>query len=168
MKETFFRISDKNSYGRSSIQVDPIKEIDSLTMLNEDTILLKENSFKVNKGTKWLDVIPYESSMNFLISKRLKTALVNENVSGVVFFPTTIINHPEKEYYGLIINSLAGPILNLEKLNNYEDEHIDFDFSTWKKTDFFTLTDTLIFGITERIKSLLEKGKYSNIEIERL
>ena len=168
METTFFRLTTRISYGRSPIQVDPIEEIDSLKMLDLNTKLLSNSIFKVNKGKKWLDFIPYESSGNFLISKNVKDILTSNNVQGISFFPTNIEVYPEKEYFGIIIISLAGPILNLEKLNNYEEEEIKFDLETWNGTDFFTLQKTLIFAITKKVKNILEKEKFTNIEIEVL
>jgi hypothetical protein len=59
--------------------------------------------------------------------------------------------------------SAAGKIENLERLNNLEDETIEFNTSSWDGSDIFYLQDTLCLICTPKVKDILEYNKITNI-----
>ncbi len=168
MTQEFYKFDAKISYGRSPVTIEADIEFDTLAHIDKSSELLKKNSFKVIKGKKWLDILPFNNSTHFAISDRLKKIIDDNILTGLMTFPISIVGHKEKNYYGLIITSSAGAIQNLEKLNNYEEENIKFDFETWDGSDFFTLKDTLIFACTKEVAELLTKHKLTNLEVEKL
>jgi hypothetical protein len=58
--------------------------------------------------------------------------------------------------------------LNLKRLNNFEDDYIDFDTKTWDGSDIFNLDETGIIACTKKVKDILTKHKFTNVEIENL
>ncbi len=168
MTQEFYKFDAKISYGRSSVTIEADTEFDTLAHIDKSSELLKKNSFRVIKGKKWLDILPFNNSTHFAISDRFKQIIDDNNLTGLKTFPISIQGHTEKCYNALIITSIAGAIQNLEQLNNYEEENIRFDLDTWDGSDFFTLKDTLIFACTKQVAELLKKHKLTNLEIEEL
>lgn len=165
MKHNFFEISPFCEYGRSPVEVKPIVDYSALENFNENSPILKNNIFKAVKGRKWNDLIEFETSQHFLISERLKITIEEHKLTGIQFFPIKIKLKPNKKYFGFHLTHTAGPIIN-KKEASFGFEPIEFDESTWDGSDFFTLEGTLLTVISQRAKEILEKGKYSNLEIE--
>ena len=72
---------------------------------------------------------------------------------------------PKKKYFGFYLTHTAGPLLN-KKEASWGLAPKQFDESTWDGSDIFNLEGTLVTIITERVKKILEKGKFTNLEIE--
>ena len=165
MENKFFDIAPVCEYGRSPIQVEAIEEYELFESFNENSSIIKNNTVKAIKGRKWTDIIAFESSHHFLISDNLKTTLEENNVTGINFFPVNIKLKPKKKYYGFYLTHIAGPLLN-KKEASWGLEPRKFDESTWNGSDFFTLEGSLSTFITKRVKDILEKEKFTNLEIE--
>ena len=71
-------------------------------------------------------------------------------------------------YYLPIIISIAGPILNLDALNSYETENVEFDRSTYDGSNIFSLENTLLFVCDEKVKNILEKQEITNLKFRNL
>lgn len=134
-------------------------------ILRMKTPLILENRFEVGTGKKFYDLVRFMDAGNFAISDKVKLLLKENNVSGWDCFPIIIENHEEKKYSAFQLSSnIAGKILNLEQLNNYEEDFIKFDQNTWDGSDLFTLENTAVLVCTQRVKDVLEEGKVTNIE----
>lgn len=167
MDNKFYEVSAKLSYGRSPVKIQSIVAYDTLAPLDENSVLVQNNLFRVDSGKKWHDVVQFADSFLFAISERVKQLLEANEISGWGSFPIQIEEHTDKEYHAFYVTSVVGEIQNLEALNNYETDIHEFDIETWKKTDFFTNEGTLNIVCAERAKNILEKGKVSNIEFEK-
>lgn len=109
----------------------------------------------------------YSDPMNYVISKKFRDLLLENNVTGCDTIPIQIEKHSEVEYFIFVITSKnAGKILNLEARSNYTEEFIKFDNKEWDGSDFFSFHDTRVKCCTERVKELIEKAKLTNIEFE--
>ena len=161
----FYKFNTENKKG--AIKIKPNLEYNTLSVIGIDSSLMKNCVFKIVSGNNWFDLIRFDDSLNFAISKLLKELLENNAVTGWSCFPIEI-HDCEREYYVFQNTSKAGAILNLEALNNYETENIDFDVSTWDSSDIFNLDKTLLNVCTERVKNILEKAKIRNIEFRPL
>lgn len=165
MKKQFYMFGDAMKKG--AITVQSKVKYDTLSLIEEDNILIKNNEFYMDSGKKFFDVIRFADSLNLAISEKLKKILEENKISGWKCFPIHIENQTEK-YYVLQIISKAGPILNLEQVISYEAENREFDLNTWDESDIFTLENTLLFVCNEKVKELFKKNKISNIEINPL
>lgn len=145
----------------------PVSAYSGYYFLDMNTHLATENNFIIQKGTKAFDLLPFDDSSNFAISEKFRNLLIDEQVSGCAFFPIHI-RGLALPYYVFIHTSHAGPILNLDALNSYETEHIEFDKTTWDGSDIFYLKDTTVNVCVQRIKQLIEKHKLTNIRLKPL
>lgn len=155
-----FRPEDK----KGCIRIKAGIEYDTLKLIAEESPLIKSNQFTVAAGSKWFDLVQFEDSMNFAISEKMKEALTQNHISGWDCFPIVIERAPQK-YFGFQTLGGAGPILNLEALNNYETDVTEFDLSTWDGSDIFSLEETLLHACTPKVKQVLEKAEISNLEM---
>lgn len=161
----FYRIS--NAYKRSAIQIITAQEFSSSSHIPLDSPIIYNNTFTVDIGKKWFDVIGFaDSHMHFAISRRFKILLEANKIKGWTCFPI-IIEGSNEEYFVFQIVSIAGEILNREKLNRYE-EKLKFDINTWDKAGIFTLKNTTTIICTIEVKEILEKEKITNIEFDEL
>ena len=160
MKYKFYSI--EGAYKRGAFRIQSKVKYDTLKIIDESTPLIKENNFTVVKGKKSFDLVHFDDSVFFAISSKFKGLLEIENVTGWGSFPIQI-EDLDDEYYGIYIKSKAGPILNLDALNNYETEAVEFDLSTWDGSDIFNLQDTLLYVCTARVREIIEKAKITNV-----
>lgn len=165
---SFYRLNTRIYHGNSPIRIQALVEYDTLENITTKSPLIKNNIFKVMKGTKWVDFMPFNNSFDFAISERVKIAFEASNITGVFYFPIILQNQPEKKYYCFGITSFAGKILNLERTNNFEDDHIEFDISTWDGSDVFTLEETGLKVCTKRVVDILTFNNFSNVEYKLL
>ncbi|MEM6723780.1 MAG: hypothetical protein AAF598_07055 [Bacteroidota bacterium] len=130
MNPTFYTVNTKLPYSRSPIKIQALTSYDTLAPLDEHSILIKNNRFKVDFGKKWFDLLQFADSFQFAISKRMKHLLEEKECTGWSCFPIQIENHPDKEYYAFYVTAKVGKIQNLEALNNYETDQHEFDLNT--------------------------------------
>lgn len=164
---TFYILNSKIPPVRSSVKIAASIEYDSLVHLSSDSPLASRNQFKVAKGKKWVDLLPFADSFHFAISERLKLALEEKGYTGWACFPIEIIDHPEQRYFAFYPRATVGPITNLEAINAYETERHTFDLATWTGSDFFTNAETLLIIAKEEVKTLFEQMKVTNAEWTR-
>ncbi|MBK7857002.1 MAG: hypothetical protein IPJ79_20800 [Bacteroidetes bacterium] len=79
-----------------------------------------------------------------------------------------VIENSKEEYFGFQNTGIAGPITNLEAVNNYETEFREFDITTWDGSDIFNWMEVCSTQCTERVIDLLQKERVSNLEIAYL
>ena len=155
------------AWKKDCLKIEPIVEYDTLSLLTLDCPIIRNPIFHIKQGKKLFDVIHFNNSQNIAISQRFKEILESNNFNGWSCFPIQIENIKES-YYAFQNLSEAGPILNLEALNNYETEHTEFDLSTWNNYDIFHLKDTLLNVCAENVYRVLKKEKITNLELTTL
>ncbi|NBX81271.1 MAG: hypothetical protein EBQ94_13025 [Flavobacteriales bacterium] len=161
----FYRIS--NAYKRSAIQILTTQNFSLSEHIPLDSPMISNNKFIVDSGKKWFDLVGFANShIHFAISSKFKSILETQNVKGWTCFPIEIDESNDK-YYVFQFTSMAGEILNREKLNRYE-EKLKFDLNTWDGSGIFTLKGTTIRVCTKDVKEILEKEKITNIEFDEL
>ncbi len=165
MTMRFYRFRPNNE--KNCIRIKSSVNYNTLEIIGMNSPLILENNFKIARGKKNFDIIPFDDSLNFAISKRVKELLEINKVSGWNCF-SIMIEGVNDEYYAFQNLSIAGPILNLDAVNNYETDFRKFDIKTWDGSDIFNLTNTLINCCVERVKDIFEINKVSNIEIQYL
>jgi|688.fasta_scaffold565472_1 hypothetical protein len=158
----FFRF--RSEHIKDMIRIQSLVAYNTLDFIDNKSILIANNQFIIQSGSKVCDLLPFNDSSNFAISERLKKTLEQNNITGWGCFPI-LISGVKENYYGFQNFSKAGPILNLQALNSYEAEFIQFDIGTWDGSDIFHLEDTAINVIVPKVKMILEAGGFSNLEI---
>jgi hypothetical protein len=162
MEKKFYIINDASKKGALMIQ-SRIK-YNTLDVLRKDTPLLSQNEFYIKSGNKLFDILGFNDSTSIAISKKVKTILEENSITGWGCFPIKIEGIFD-EYYAFQVLSKAGPILNLDAVNRYETEFSEFDINTWDGSDVFNLEATLLKVCTKKVKDALEAAKVTNLEI---
>ena len=103
-----------------------------------------------------------------MISDRFHQALVEAEITGWSDYKVEIEGSEDRQYHGFIVDGKAGPILNLDALNNFEADRTKFDLKSWDGSDIFNLKGTLIVACTERVANIIRKFKFTNVELEEL
>ncbi len=163
MKQQFYRFRSKDD--KDYIRITTTIDYDSLDIISDKSNLVNlQGTFRASEGTIAADVIRFENSLNFVISKKMKNLLDQNRITGWGDFPIKI--EGIKDDYFIFQNlSKAGHILNLDDVNNYVTENREFDLNTWDGSDIFNLENTLLNVCTERVKDILEKAKITNLNI---
>jgi hypothetical protein len=162
MIERFYRFRPADE--KDCLRIQASVKYDTLDLIRQDSPLTKSNDFTIAAGKYTNDIIQFDDSLNFAISKRLKLLLENNNVYGWSSFPINIKGLNEA-YFAFQVISVAGPILNLDAVNNYETEFREFDINTWDGKEIFSLKDTLLNVCTERVKDMFMRSNITNIKI---
>jgi hypothetical protein len=111
------------------------------------------------------DLLSFNNCTFEAISFKFKKVLEENGLIKWKCFPIQIESISE-QYFVFYDLSVAGNILNLEKVNDYEED-IKFDISTWDGSDIFHLKNTLCTICTEDVKNVLEKNKITNVKFEK-
>lgn len=157
----FYRFRPEDQKG--CVRLKPRTAYDTLNVVGRSSPLQAANEFRIARGRTWFDVAQFDDSLNFAISRKMKDALAEHRVSGWDCFPIAVPNAPQ-EYFAFQTLGKAGPILNLEALNNYETDRTEFDESTWDGSDIFNLENTLVVACVPRVKEVLEQARIGNLE----
>jgi hypothetical protein len=163
MIEKFYRLG--SLYKKNAYKILPKFQYNSLENLDKNSPLISENKFYIDSGGKKYDLINFADGHNFAISEKFKRVLEESKITGWSCFPIEI-EDIEDVYYGFQNLGQAGPILNLEALNNYETEIYAFDIDFWDKKDIFNFEKTLVNVCTQKVKEIIEKNKITNIELD--
>jgi hypothetical protein len=162
MKEIFFIM--KCQYKRNSIKIESNVDYDFRRFFSIQDSTILNSQFKIVCGKMFYDVIPFNTSLHFAISERMKNIIEKNNICGSNFFSIQLEN--SITVWGILPTSNAGKIVNLERLNNLEDSSIEFELSSWNGSDIFCLKDSLCLVCTSKVKKLLESHKFTNISFE--
>lgn len=173
----FYKLQSQEKKGEARIT--PVFDLPIIPyeIIGRDSPLITNNQFKVVKKGKFYDILTFDKHFrNFAISQNVKNFLDKHSFSGWSCFPIDIIGISDKYYcfqqYGYI-----GPIVN----NNIADisaEEFDpeawdnniseIEASSWDKTDFFIVENTLLRFCTEIAAEKLISQNFSNLGIEKI
>ncbi len=138
--------------------------------------------FKQEYGKKLRDILDTGWPSLYLISKRMYSVMCDNNLTGWKTFDIKVFDKNEKEisgYSGLSITGRCGAVSydNCEVVEKrfvprgpiskyYKGLYVGLD--TWDGTDFFIPKNSRWIIVSKRAAEILEKGKFSNIELRNL
>lgn len=159
----------RESLPKSSIRVLPIDQYNLSELISRHSVFPLMNKVKIRMGTVWNDILPFTDVGNFAISERIKKLLEDAELSGWSCDPIIIEGFNERPYFVFRITSdVAGEIMNIEELNRYETDRVQFDINTWDGSDFFTLKNTAIIACTSRVKDVFIGQKIKGLSFSLL
>lgn len=138
--------------------------------------------FKHYSGTKLYDVLDTGWASLYLISDRLKATLQKTSLTGWKTYPVKVLDKNSNEISGYngfsiigrsgsidytkseIIEKRRSPNAPLRKF--YKGLH--FGLEKWDKSDFFLPEKNYGPIVTERAAEILNKNKFTNIELKNL
>ena len=162
----YYRISTKNQRGAICIKTDFKYDYEEIFDNPEP---LKNKLFKVYKGTKNMDLVPFWGEpINIAISERLKSVLEENNIKGWSYYPIKIENI-EENYFGFQITGKGGEVTNRLKDGCVPMfKPVKWNEAKWDGSDIFNIEGTFIKVCTSKVKEILEKAKITNIEFSPL
>lgn len=140
----------------------------SLVKYDEQKLLKAEiipkNIFEmeISEGKCFYDIIGYQDTSNFAISKKLYDLLVENKISGWKGYEISIKKQNQK-YYGFQVTGKCGKLEKPNKIGFYIG--YKFDYNTWDKSDFFSPENTMLVFCTDKVQKLFIKHKITNSEI---
>jgi len=117
---------------------------------------------EISEGKNLYDIIGYQDTSNFAISKRLYDLLKENNITGWKGYEISI-NGQSDSYYGFQVTSKCGK-LDMPKEAGFYTGY-NFDSSTWDESDFFSPDETMLLFCTEKVEKLFKKHKITNAEL---
>jgi hypothetical protein len=160
---TYYRITEKASQG---IRIQP-----NFKYTYDDaffkTEIFENQTFSIYKGKRIMDIVGLNSIGTFAISERLKLFLEEHKIKGWTSYQIKI-NNVDKNYFIFKVIGKAGPITNRDKFGMSQSGNIRFDCESIDGSDIFYLEGTRLIACNEQTKHLLEKGKFSNLDIRPL
>lgn len=162
MRKTFYKI--KCQYKKNGIRIEPSQEYNfrEFFSFNDETIM--KSRFRISQEGRLFDLIPFDKSLHFAVSEKMRGIIENNHIQGLSFFPICIDS--PVSIWGIVPTSNAGEIVNIERLNNLEDTSVEFFVSLWDGSDIFCLDNTLCLICTQTVKKILESNKITNITFE--
>lgn len=137
-----------------------------------DDIKLKTGEFipdilkvKKSQGRKAYEVVRLQDVFNFLISEKVKTALLDSELTG---WKTYEIDSGKllNGYTGFQCIGKCGIIEASKESEQFVGKCLDVD--AWDGSDFFILETTMMIICTEKAKEVLEKFNIKNIELKNV
>ena len=162
MRRIFYKI--KCQYQKNGIRIEPIQEYNFRKFFSFDDEAIMKSGFRISQEGRLFDLIPFDKSLHFAVSEKMRVIIENNHIQGLSFFPICIDS--PISIWGIVPTSTAGGIVNIERLNNLEDTAIEFFISSWDGSDIFCLDNTLFLICTQTVKDILESNKIANITYE--
>ena len=151
-----------------------------LSEFNESQILRnqlpeKQMVFNVSMGKKFHDFVCVSAALT-LISEKVYTLLMDNNITGWKRIPAPINGREDLKYYLLTITGRCGPIdksrtqiVDSTKLVYNQtvkaNQGLFFPEESWDGSDMFVSEYVNYTFVTEKVKTLLMKNKVTNVEI---
>ncbi|MBU2524016.1 hypothetical protein KKG71_02375 [Patescibacteria group bacterium] len=138
--------------------------------------------FKYEDGKHLRDIIDTGTAVLFLISKKFKTILEKNKLTGWKTFPVKVYDKKNQEipnYYGLTVTGRCGPI-DYSKCETYKTKYVEhgpfvkiykgkyIGLDKWDGSDFFLPIGNYGIIVTEKVANLLKNNKLTNIDLEKL
>lgn len=183
------------SHGRGSLLLLPccrMDEWDDLKIGIDENIPEGELRFIVNPsfGKKFWDVVSAGYGLLYAFSEKVVKLLQANNITGCRFYPITINDHKDLNYYLLSVTGRCGTfdiskskvietieypesviqnsdiVIPKGKFSIMKGFH--FPLESWDGSDFFIPEGGGDIIVTERVKILLEKHKVTNVVMENI
>ncbi len=117
---------------------------------------------EISEGKILYDIIGYQDTSNFAISKRLYDLLKENEITGWRAYEVSIKGQ-SNSYYGFQITGRCSKLDIPNEAGFYTG--YKFDSSTWDKSDFFSPDETMLLFCTEKVQKLFKKYKITNAEL---
>lgn len=117
----------------------------------------------ISEGEILYDIIGFQDTSNFAISKKLYDLLLENAISGWTSYEISIKGINDT-YYGFQVTGKCGKLIMPPEAGFYTG--YKFNHDTWDKADFFSPEETVLLFCTERVKRLFEDHKITNAEFE--
>ena len=135
----------------------------------------KEITFSASLGKKFFDFVLVSPGLN-LISEKVYKLLMDNNITGWKGIPTIIHKHEDLKYYILTVTGRFGPldrsktqIVDSTKLIYNQtvkaNQGLFFAEDNGGGSDMFVAEEVNHTFVTEKVKTILEKNKVTNVEI---
>lgn len=149
------------AHKRGEIQIEGAVHYDIYSKVSDISKTTKE--FIVVKGKKTFDFIGLCDPWNMAISENVKKLLEDNLITGWKAYPIEV-KGVDLQYY-LFDVVVKSEMKCKYDINGYKEYgSIEIDEQTIDNSDFFCVGDTAIIACTEKVKTLFESNKITNVE----
>ena len=156
----------------------PLSEFNVSQILRNQGLPDSQIIYSACLGKKFYDFVMVTAGLN-LISDRVYTLLMENNITGWQGIPAVIYKHEDLKYYLLTITGRCGPIDKSKTIVVDSTTFIPgkitrmyqglfFYEDSWDGSDMFVSECVNYTFITEKVKNLFKKNKVTNIVITNI
>lgn len=153
------------AHKRCEIQIEGLVQYDIYSEVPDIVKITKE--FKVIKGEKAFDFIGLCDPWNIAISENVKNLLESNGITGWKAYPIDVIGVDVK-YFLFEITGKAGMKCEYDSDGDFVHGTLAVEEETWDGSDIFYVGNTGHIICTEKIRTLLESKKITNVIFDGL
>ncbi len=158
--ETFYRIGIKREKQEALIQ--SLAEYDQIKLKKAEFTPIIPFKMEITEGSLLYDIVGFQDTSNFAISERLYNLLKEHHITGWKGYEISI-KGVDKRYYGIQVVGKCGKLEQPNEAGFYTG--YKFDYGSWDKNDLFSPDETVLLFCTKKVRDLLQKNKFTNIEL---
>lgn len=158
--KTFYDLGIERKKNEALIQ--SVLEYDEQKVRKAELTPQEPFEMEISEGKTLFDIVGFQDTSNFAISKRLYDLLKENEITGWKGYEISIKGKDEI-YYGFQVTGKCGK-LNVPAEAGFYTGY-KFDHSSWDKSDFFSPDETMLLFCTEKVQALLKKQKVTNAEL---
>lgn len=158
--ETFYDLGIERKKNEALIQ--SVLEYDEQKVRKAELTPQEPFEMQISEGKMLFDIIGFQDTSNFAISKRLYDLLKENEITGWKGYEISIKGKDEI-YYGFQVTGKCGKLDMPAEAGFYTG--YKFDHGSWDKSDFFSPDETMLLFCTEKVQTLLKKQKVTNAEL---
>ena len=142
--------------------IESFVEYDQQKIMKAELTPQEPFEMEISEGKRLYDIVGYQDTSNFAISKRLYDLLQDEKITGWKGY-RVMVKERNDSYYGFQVTGKCGK-LNMPKEAGFYTGY-KFDYNTWDKSDFFSPVETALLFCTERVQDLFKKHRITNAKL---
>ena len=137
-------------------------EYDGQKIMKAESTPQEPFEMEISEGTTLYDVVGYQDTWNFAISKKMYDLLKSNKVTGWEGYRITI-KGIEDVYFGFQVTGKCGALFSPKEEGFYTG--FRFDHNSWGNSDFFSPDGTMLIFCTEKVRSLFKIHKITNVSL---
>jgi hypothetical protein len=177
----FYLLSDKGL--RGALYVLPKTTLEDYKLFRGETELDSPIKFYPNVGEKAYDLVGSGYAGLDLFSIKIINMLNEQKISGWKTYPCELYDRGSNMIEGYFIFSVTGRCSAIDysksekiMIQPYTPQGkpvegirgLYFDADSWDGTDIFTPKNSKLTFVTERVKRLFEKNRFTNIQFKKI
>lgn len=161
--ETFYDLGIERKKNEALIQ--SVLEYDEQKIRKAELTPQEPFEMEISEGKTLFDIVGYQDTSNFAISKRLYDLLKENEITGWKGYEISIKGKDEI-YYGFQVTGKCGKLDMPAEAGFYTG--YKFDHGSWDGSDFFSPDETMLLFCTEKVQTLLKKQNVTNAELANI
>ncbi len=150
---------------KNEVLLQSVAEYDEHKVRKAEVIPIEPFKMEVSEGLYLYDIVGFQDTSNFAISKRVYELLRDSGITGWQGYDIDIKGN-RRGYYGFQVTGKCGEIFMPPKPGFYTG--YKFELETWDKSDFFSPNGTMLLFCTDKVQKLFKEHNILNIELTNI